>query len=91
VEALRRPARGPARRVSLAFAEEDAVGLYGIGTVPAARRRGVGAAATLAPMLDARAAGASHAILHSTDQCLALYSELGFVELCTVTRFGWLP
>jgi hypothetical protein len=67
------------------------VGLYCVGTLPEARRRGVGAAATLAPMHDARADGASHAILHSTDEGYPLDRRLDFEEVCRVSRFVWVP
>jgi GNAT superfamily N-acetyltransferase len=73
--------------LGLSFLAEDAVGLYAIGTLPQARRRGVGTALTLVPMLEARAAGATIAILHSTPDGEKLYPRLGFAELCRVSRF----
>lgn len=64
------------------------IGLYGIGTLPAARRRGVGSALTLAPMLAARDAGYRAAILHATPDGERLYLRLGFRAYCRISRFA---
>jgi GNAT superfamily N-acetyltransferase len=64
------------------------VGLYGIGTLPTARRRGVGSALTLVPMLAARDDGVRAAILHATPEGEQLYLRLGFREYCRISRFA---
>jgi ribosomal protein S18 acetylase RimI-like enzyme len=64
------------------------IGLYGIGTLPAARRRGVGSALTLIPMLAARDEGYRAAILHATPDGALLYPRLGFEEYCRISRFA---
>jgi GNAT superfamily N-acetyltransferase len=64
------------------------IGLYGIGTLPPARRRGVGAALTLVPILAARAEGYRAAILHATPDGERLYPRLGFREYCRISRFA---
>jgi GNAT superfamily N-acetyltransferase len=63
------------------------VGLYGIGALRAARRRGVGSALTLVPMLKAREEGYAAAILHATPDGELLYPRLGFREYCRISRF----
>ena len=73
--------------VGLSFVGAGVIGLYGIGTLPAARRRGVGSALTLVPMLEARDAGYRLAILQSTPDGERLYPRLGFRTYCTVSRF----
>ena len=73
--------------VGLSHTGGGVIGLYGIGTVPAARRRGVGSALTLVPMLAARADGFRAAILHATPDGARLYPRLGFREYCRISRF----
>jgi ribosomal protein S18 acetylase RimI-like enzyme len=68
------------------------VGLLGIATIPAARRRGAGAAVTTAPLVEARARGFAAAVLYSTEMGLPLYRQLGFGELgCGISRYLWMP
>ena len=73
--------------LGLSFLGGGVVGLYGIGTLPAARRRGVGTALTLVPMLKAREEGYAAAILHATPEGELLYPRLGFREYCRIGRF----
>ena len=55
---------------------EGAIGVLGVGVVPRARRRGIGAALTIAA---ARAfPGADLAWLHPSQEALSMYGELGF-------------
>lgn len=74
--------------VGLSHIGGGVVGLYGVGTLPAARRRGVGSALTLVPMLGAREAGVRAAILHATPDGEQLYLRLGFREHCRISRFA---
>jgi GNAT superfamily N-acetyltransferase len=73
--------------VGLSHTGGGVVGLYGIGTLPTARRRSVGSALTLAPMLQARDEGFQAAILHATPDGERLYARLGFREYCRISRF----
>ena len=66
-------------------------GLYNIATVPSARRRGIGAAVTLAPLLEARQAGYRAAILHASAQGEPLYRRLGFEAVCQLEHYVWTP
>jgi GNAT superfamily N-acetyltransferase len=63
------------------------VGLYNIFTRPDARGRGVGSAMTVQPLLDARAAGHTTAILQASAAGQSLYSRLGFRSFGTITEY----
>jgi GNAT superfamily N-acetyltransferase len=54
------------------------VGVYAVGTLPAARRRGVGSAATWACLEAGRAWGCDVAVLQSSAMALGLYRRMGF-------------
>jgi ribosomal protein S18 acetylase RimI-like enzyme len=65
------------------FTEADAAGIRMLAVAPAARRRGVGEALTVACIERAQAAGRRHILLHSTDlmaDAHRLYQRLGFVR-----------
>ncbi|HTO72320.1 MAG TPA: GNAT family N-acetyltransferase, partial [Gemmatimonadales bacterium] len=54
-------------------------GLYGISTLPDARRRGFGTAMTSAALHAAQAAGYTHAVLQAAPDGVGIYTRLGFV------------
>ena len=60
--------------------DEDIVSLWGIGTLPAERGRGIGRALTLAACRAARGRGASLACLYSTPSGYGVYQGVGFRE-----------
>ena len=60
---------------------DGVAGLYAVGTVPAARRKGIGAAITLQPLLDARAQGYRYGVLFATEMGLPMYKRLGYREV----------
>ena len=63
---------------SIAIRSRDASGVYNVGTIPSARRRGVGAALTWAAVEAGRALGHDTVVLQSSSMGLPLYSGLGF-------------
>jgi len=67
---------------SSVFFAAGVAGIYNVGTVPGARRRGFGERATRASLRAAIEAGLDVAILHSSRMGLPLYERLGFKEYC---------
>ncbi|MDQ2717722.1 MAG: GNAT family N-acetyltransferase [Chloroflexota bacterium] len=59
-------------------------GIYGITTVPEARRRGIGTAITLHALREARALGYRVGILFPSDMGLNVYQRIGFQECCRI-------
>lgn len=62
-----------------------------VGTVPSARRQGIGAAITLAPLLEARRLGYRIGALTSSSMGYRVYQQLGFQEMCRIPVYTWLP
>jgi ribosomal protein S18 acetylase RimI-like enzyme len=63
------------------------VGLYGISTRPASRRRGFGTALTLRPLLDAREQGYRTAILQAAAEGVGVYQRVGFQAFGDITEY----
>jgi ribosomal protein S18 acetylase RimI-like enzyme len=57
-------------------------GIYAVATLPAARKRGLGRAMTLAPLLEARALGYETGILQASSSGFPIYAKMGFKEVC---------
>ena len=66
-------------------------GIYGVATVPGARRQGIGAAVTRAALDDARALGYRVGVLHATELGYGVYRRLGFAEYCVFSLYAWRP
>lgn len=64
-------------------------GVYVVGTVPSARRRGIGTAMTLTPLLEARSLGYKIGVLGATPLGEGVYRELGFEEYCKLSHYSW--
>jgi ribosomal protein S18 acetylase RimI-like enzyme len=64
-------------------------GIYGVATRPEARRQGLGAALTEAPLLDARAMGYRIGIPQSSAMGYNLYRGLGFQDYCVFSVYSW--
>jgi ribosomal protein S18 acetylase RimI-like enzyme len=66
-------------------------GLYSVGTVPMARRQGIGTALTKHALADASSAGYSIASLTASGLGARLYRGLGFKEYCRFREYVWRP
>jgi ribosomal protein S18 acetylase RimI-like enzyme len=63
------------------------VGLYNICTLMAYRRRGIGYAMTLQPLLEAQSVGFHTAILQASDEGSSVYQKIGFEVFGQVTEY----
>ena len=64
-------------------------GSYNVVTIPEARRQGIGAALTLAPLREARALGYRVGILQSSKIGFSVYNKIGFREYCKIGYYVW--
>ncbi len=63
-------------------------GIYGVATVPEARRQGIGAAITLHTVHEAARLGYHIATLSPTEMSLAIYRRIGFKEHCQIHHYA---
>ena len=73
--------------VALAYDCGDDCGIYNVGTVEKARRRGLGTALTAAQAYDARARGCRTASLQSTEIAERVYAAVGFRDLGRILEY----
>jgi GNAT superfamily N-acetyltransferase len=66
-------------------------GIYGVSTIPEARRKGIGAQVTLYPLLQARSQGYRVGILQSSEMGHGVYQSIGFRDYCRITSYIYQP
>lgn len=73
------------------FMGAGVAGVYFVFTVEEARRRGIGAAVTLAASREAGDLGYEVGVLGSSEAGYPVYRRLGFEELCRIGIYEWRP
>jgi hypothetical protein len=66
-------------------------GIFAVTTIAAARRRGIGATVTMAPLLDARARGYAVGVLQASEMGYPVYAQMGFSEQFRYHTYRWGP
>jgi ribosomal protein S18 acetylase RimI-like enzyme len=72
---------------ALAYDHEGDCGIYNVGTMPHARRRGLGTALTALQLHHARERGCTTASLQATEMAQRIYAGLGFRDLGRFIEF----
>jgi len=75
---------------NMLFVGGGVAGIFGVATVPGARGKGIGAAISLAPLLQARAMGVRYAALFATEMAVRVYERIGFrLTGARLNRYLW--
>ncbi len=79
---------GEAVAAGIAYDHDGDCGIYNVGTLEHARRRGIGTALTAALVRDARERGCATASLQSTPMAERVYAAVGFRDLGRILEYG---
>ena len=71
------------------FLSAGVAGVYNVTCIPQARGRGIGAAITMAPLLDAQKMGYQVGVLQASQSGYKVYRRLGFQDFGKLSVFVW--
>jgi len=71
------------------FLSAGVAGIYNVTCIPEARGQGIGAAVTLAPLLQARKLGYRISILQASQRGYSVYRRLGFQDFGKLSVYLW--
>jgi GNAT superfamily N-acetyltransferase len=75
---------------SMLFNGAGVASVYAVASVPSAQRKGIGAAITLKPLVDAREMGYHFGVLFSTEMGVPVYQRIGFrLTGARINRYLW--
>jgi len=72
---------------SVAIRTGDVSGVYAVGTIARARRRGIGTAASWAAVAAGRAWGCDTIVLQASEMGLPIYRAMGFRTIVSYSEF----
>jgi len=74
---------------SALYLSSGVAGIYSVATLPAYRRRGIAAAITSLPLVEAKQSGYQVAVLQASGMGYKIYEGLGFRLYCDIGLFFW--
>lgn len=77
----------PVGTSSVYLTEDGVAGIYSVATLEDARKRGIGQALTLLPLIEAKKLGYNLGILGSSEMGYRMYQSLGFKEYCKISQY----
>ncbi len=80
---------GKAVAITSLLLSAGVAGIYGVATIPAARRQGIVAMMTLHALHEARTFDYRIAALSPSEMSQGIYERLGFREYCRISHYGW--
>ena len=72
------------------FLGAGVAGIYWVSTLLEARHQGIGSTMTQVLLQQASEMGYHIGILHSSEQGINVYRQLGFVEKCRMSHYVWM-